>query len=412
MATSGSYDFNVTGNDILEESLGLVGIYAAGESIDATIAGKCLRTLNLMLKAMQRKLGLWLNRELSLFLQDDQIKYSIGPTGDHCAESAVKTEVATAASSAATSVVIDSSTGFGDNFDRNGIFLSATPSAGGALTLDGTLVSNAVATLSSQRKILIYSAGDESGRTFTVAGENEHGVSVTEDITGGNATTVYSTETYKKITSISVDAACAGNIEIGQVGDHVGIELDDGTVQWTYIVAALSTTLTLLDALTDDVAVDNHVYSYTTKTRRPIEIIEARLVKASGYHTPLSIMGRHDYQTLSDKTAEGTPNQIYYDKQLTNGVMYVWQEPDDVQEYIQMTARIPIQDVDATTDNFEVADELFEMIAWNLAIRLFPKFGKPMDPLVKLTAKEMYDDAMAADSEDVPVQIQIDRRRG
>ena len=105
MATSGSYNFNVTALEILEESHGLIGAHDPGETLDATEAGSSLRTLNMMLKIWHKKYGLWLIRELSLFLQDDTISYDLGLTGDHCAANAVKTELSAAAASAATSAI-------------------------------------------------------------------------------------------------------------------------------------------------------------------------------------------------------------------------------------------------------------------------------------------------------------------
>ena len=410
MATSGSHNFNVTGNDIITESLGLIGIYSPGESIDASESADALRTLNMMLKALHSKFGLWLHRELALFLQDDTISYSIGPTGTHCTPSFIKTEIATAADDAATSVIVDSITGFGNTFDRNGISEASTPTGAGSLTLGGALVTNGIANLSGQRKILIYSDGDDSGVSFSITGQDASGIAVTETITGPNTTTVYSTYAYKTITAVTIDGAGTGNIEVGQVGDPIGIEVDDGTVHWTYISGAVSTTtLTLVTALDDAAAVDNHVYSYTAKTARPIEIIEARLHDANDLERPLGVVGKLDYKALSNKTSEGPPNQIYYDKQLTNGVMYVWPEPDDVQNYIKFTAKVPIEDIDNLTDDFELAQEFYEAIAWNLAVRLAPKYGKPIDPTMLLMARDMLEDAMTSDSENTSTFIQIDR---
>jgi hypothetical protein len=411
MATSNSHNFNVTAGDIITESLSLAGVYSPGESLPASESADALRTLNMMLKAQQFRSGIWLNRELSLFLQKDTVKYALGPTGDHCSSSAVKTELAADAASAATSITIDATTDFADTFDRDGIILSTTPSGAGAITLSGALVSSGIATLSGQRKILIYSTGNDSIRTFAVVGQDAAGVAVTETITGPNAGTVYSSSTYKTITSITISGAGVGSIEVGQVGDPIGIELDSGSVQWTYIASALSTTLTLVTALTGAAATDNHVYSYTIKSPRPIELIEARLHRSDDIETPLMLSGKHDYMLISNKTSEGPPNQLYYDKQLTNGYLYVWPEPDDVQDYLKFTARLPIQDLDSLTNDFEVGQEWYEPIAWNLAWRLVPKYGKPIDPAFKIVSEQMFEDALTSDSENTSTFIRMGDRR-
>ncbi len=412
MTTSGTHNFNVTGLDIITEALSLLGVIAIGAPIEASESADALRTLNMMLKsgAWQGRNGIWLNEELFLFFGNEQIKYSIGPTGDHCSIGAAKTELAAAASSGANSVTIDATTGFSDTFDRDGISKASTPAAVGALTLDGALAVGGIATLSGQRKILIYSDGDDSGVTFAVVGQNSSGVAVTEIITGPNTTTVYSSNEYKTVTSVTISTAGTGNIEVGQVGDHVGIEQDDNTLHWTFIAAALSTTLSLVTALTDDAAIDNHVYSYTIKAPRPIEIIESRLHKAFDTDVPLIVGGRGDYELLSDKTSPGPVNQVFYDKQLINGEMNVWPAPVDMQEYLKFSAKIPIEDMTELTNDFAVAQEFYLAMAWHLAILLGPKHEKSIDPMMRDKADELLQEAMVTDTDDTPVFIQVSNR--
>lgn len=414
MATSNSYNFNVTGLDIITEALGLAGAYSPGESIDASESADVLRTLNMMLKSWQMMtMGIWLNKELNLFLGNSQIKYDLGPTGDHCAINAVKTELAVVAASGASSLTIDGTTGFADTFDRNGIITAVTAAAAGAITLTGALVASGIATLSGERRILIYAAGNESARTFSIVGQDSAGVAVTENITGPNAGTVYSASTYRTITSVTVDAATAGNIEVGQVGDPIGIELDNDTLHWTYIANALSTTPSLVTALTGAAAIDNHVYSYTIRAPRPVQVVECRLHKASGVDVPINVEGRLYYQTLSTKTQTGTPNQVYYDKQLTDGALYVWPAPTDMQDYIKFTARLPIQDMDNLTDDFEVAQEWYLPLAWNLAVLIYPKYhdGRFIDAATALKAEALLDEAKTSDGENTPIYIRIGQGR-
>ena len=410
MSTSNTHNFNVTANDIITEALSLIGVLGIGESLDASESADALRTLNMMLKsgAWQGRNGIWLNEELFLFFGNEQIKYSIGPTGDHCSIGAAKTELSAAASSGASSVTIDATTGFSDTFDRDGI-VEAVTVTGATLTiaLDGALAVGGIATLSGQRKVLIYAAGDESGKAFAVVGQDSSGNAVTETITGPNAGTVYSTNTFKTITSVTANAATAGNIEVGQVGDHVGIELDDNTLHWTFIAAALSTTLSLVTALTDDAAIDNHVYSYTIKAPRPIEIVESRLHKAFDTDVPLITTGRLDYELLSDKASTGPVNQVFYDKQLINGEMLVWPSPVDMQEYLKFSAKIPIEDMTELTNDFAVAQEFFLPAAWNLAILLGPKHEKSIDAMMRDKADELLKEAMLTDTDDTPVFIQV-----
>jgi hypothetical protein len=90
----------------------------------------------------------------------------------------------------------------------DGIVASVTPGAGGPLTL-------LVTTLSPPRRVMITAAANETARTFTIVGVDRYGRPVTETLAGPNATTTLSTWEYQSLTSISVDAATTGAIEIG-----------------------------------------------------------------------------------------------------------------------------------------------------------------------------------------------------
>lgn len=98
----------------------------------------------------------------------------------------------------------------------NSIALSQTPGAAGNLTLAGALASGGVIPdLSLGYIISIASSSDLSGRTFTVTGFSQDNKAQTEAITGPNNATVVSAKFWRQITSIAVDAACAGALTVG-----------------------------------------------------------------------------------------------------------------------------------------------------------------------------------------------------
>ena len=412
MTTSGSYNFGVNRNDIVTEALEIIGEYQAGEAIDGNDLASINRSLNLMIKHWQSlDYGLWLIQEAVLYLENDTVAYDIGPTGDHCTPTSdgVKTELAAAAAAAATSITLDSVTGMTDNFDVDGV--SATgPLAAGAVTLDGALVASSVAYLTSPRKILIYSTGDDSGLTFAVTGTDENGVAQTESITGPNTTTVYSANAYKTITAITSTGAETGDITIGQVGDRIGVELTSGDMQWSYIGNALSTTTTLIDALTGAAAIDNHVYVYSDRVQRPLDIIEARRVDQNDMEISCEIVGRTDYMGLPNKTNEGKTTLLFYDPQLSNGKIYLWPEPDSVKDRIYMSLKRPVQDFDSATDTADFPQEWYAALCWNLALWAGPKFGKPATEEIKYFATSTLEEAKGFDREHTSTILKRKRR--
>lgn len=117
MATSGSYDYSVTAEQVIQEMLEQIGVLAAGETLDADDRTSCLRSLNMMvkqwsgnfdfapgLKAFSRKTGY-------IFLQKDQGSYTLGPSGDNATLSYDTTTMRIAGSATDTTLEVVSTSG-------------------------------------------------------------------------------------------------------------------------------------------------------------------------------------------------------------------------------------------------------------------------------------------------------------
>jgi hypothetical protein len=96
------------------------------------------------------------------------------------------------------------------------IIVSITVSAGttGAITV-GTY---GTATLDTARRVLFTSAGNDSGITFAIAGTDENGQSISEAVTGANASTAATALNYATVTSIKPSAAVASTLTVGTNG--------------------------------------------------------------------------------------------------------------------------------------------------------------------------------------------------
>lgn len=112
----------------------------------------------------------------------------------------------------------------------NNICLAQTPAAGGvqALNINGAAAAGGVATLDTQRQVLITSAGNDAARTFTLTGTDDNGNTISESITPGPNPTVASALHYKTVTKVTVDGNTAGAITVGTngVGASVPVVLD------------------------------------------------------------------------------------------------------------------------------------------------------------------------------------------
>lgn len=177
---------------------------------------------------------------------------------------------------------------------------SQTPAGAGDLTINGGLASGGVATLDSQRRVTITSAGNDSGNTFTLYGTNDEGNPISEAITGPNTTTVTSVMSYKTVTRVVISGAAVGAITVGSSAlgatrvvpfdgyiapfeALVGVEVTgtvNYTVQYTYddVFAAAALTATGLNWVNTSLAAQ----TTTQDTKLVSPVSGVRLVINSG----------------------------------------------------------------------------------------------------------------------------------
>ena len=215
----------------------------------------------------------------------------------------------------------------------------------------------------------LYVFQDGSSQQYTIDG--------TTHVTASMASTAVATAQTSGNNTLVVDSITGFSN-----GDNIGVELDDGTRQWTTINGAPSgSTITLTANLTDDVAVDNTVFGYTTKAEKPVRIIEGYVsdlaVPATPVDIPLDIMNRSDYSNLSNKTSTGTPNQVWPDYQRTSTILSVWPVADSVEKVLVLQSWRTIHDFDAASDDADFPQQWYLALSLNLAVLLAPKYGYP-----------------------------------
>jgi len=100
-------------------------------------------------------------------------------------------------------------------FDPDGYVELQTPSGAGNLVLDGDLVTNGVGRVDDAHRVFFTSGSNYSALTFTIKGTDSRDVVISESILGPNAASVITTKYFKTVTSISIDGAGPGTIDIG-----------------------------------------------------------------------------------------------------------------------------------------------------------------------------------------------------
>lgn len=123
MATSGSVNFTMDMNDIIDDALESIGKKSPNQTAKSADIVTCKRKLNMMVKSwMKQGMHLWALSEATLFLNVDDASYSLGSTGDHCTNTYVHTTLSSDEATSSTSLGITSATGMSAS-DNIGIVL-------------------------------------------------------------------------------------------------------------------------------------------------------------------------------------------------------------------------------------------------------------------------------------------------
>lgn len=213
----------------------------------------------------------------------------------------------------------------------------------------------------------LYSSGDRFTASFA------------QTTTTAAANTGDSTITVDSITGISD-------------GDAIGVQLEDGTLQWTTVNGAPSgSTITLTASLTDDVESSAVVYAYTSKANRPMKILEAARTTKDNIDIPIIEYTLPEYVDLSDKTTDGAINVYYQDIQRQSIKLSVWPESDSETDRLTLWVQRTLDDIDdASTDDLDYPQEWYLALAWNLAVLIAPKYGLTRAEKQELTIMAQY----------------------
>ncbi len=198
--------------------------------------------------------------------------------------------------------------------------------------------------------------------------------------TGDNCANSYKNTTISATEALGQTALSVTSSNGMTAADNIGIELDDGTRQWTTIVSVDSAVqVTITAALTAAAAAGNTIITYTSKiSDRPLRILDMRTVDLNSDKSSITMenIGWDEYFATSVKSSAGRPNNFYYDKLLGAGVLYVYPTPDDVDVLLEFTYHEALEDVDNSTDSLDFPTEWTLPLIYGLAAELCVAFGK------------------------------------
>ncbi len=177
------------------------------------------------------------------------------------------------------------------------------------------------------------------------------------------------------------------------VGYNIGVVQDNNTILWATITNISSLNITISTPITYDVASGNNVYVYQTKISRPELINSLRIRTSSGTDIQTTALARDSYFNIPVKTNSATPNQWYYDKQLSYGDIYLWPSPNSVDLTVKFTFQKMFLDIDSAATDPDFPIEWVDPIVLNLALRMARIKGK--DKEFREQLKRDADEALA-----------------
>jgi hypothetical protein len=123
--------------------------------------------------------------------------------------------------------------------------------------------------------------------------------------------------------------------------------------------------------------------------------------------TPMDRYSRSDYENLTNKFVKGTPVNIFYDRRVADGELYVWPVPDTSTQKIILTVEIPMQDFDSSGDTAYVPSYAYSYLVWQLAADLASEYGISLEESRGWEVKAMAAKAELLAFEDDTTEIQL-----
>ena len=131
----------------------------------------------------------------------------------------------------------------------------------------------------------------------------------------------------------------------------------------------------------------------------PLKMLQAWYRNTStNVDTPLQLITKADYNRLSPKTQEGTPNSLWYDPPGNQGAaqplgnLYVWPEPTAAfvaAHTIFLVGQFMFEDFDASSDNPDFPSNWNHALSWGLAESMSLGEGVPSGKVSQIEKKAL-----------------------
>lgn len=150
--------------------------------------------------------------------------------------------------------------------------------------------------------------------------------------------------------------------------------------------------------------------SQTLNTHTPLKVIQALRTQSGATSIPMNIFTHYDFNLLPSQNNSGVPVNLYYEPLRTTGVISLWPTPNDSTTTITIVYQSPFEDMTTSTDDFDFPSYWIEALIYNLAWRLSPEYGIPLNDRNQLAneAKFFKQEALSFGTEEGSMYLQPD----
>lgn len=137
-----------------------------------------------------------------------------------------------------------------------------------------------------------------------------------------------------------------------------------------------------------------------------LDVLEP-FIRRDGTDTFIDLITREEYAQIGTKTTLGRPHQIFLDRQLAAITIKLYNVPENSTDVLHFNKVQRLQDFDAATDNPDFPVTAYEMIVWNLALKLTPRYGvtSQLRAEIKEEAEKTMEEFMDSDTESADLEI-------
>lgn len=209
------------------------------------------------------------------------------------------------------------------------------------------------------------------------------------------------------------------------VGDHVGIELSDHSVQWTTVATIPNTTSFTIAApgLTAAAISGATVYGYTNRATRPLAVYDLMRRNKLEQDVPINLISRNQYYTFGNKNTLGTPTNVFFNPSTISGTgnamanKAIGSQSSEIRTYVApgvgtdrlvFNATYPVMDMTSAAIDFDCPQEWLLAIQTNLSVLMGPTNAISMEQfnIIKSIAKEEKERVLGYDREYTSMMLQ------